>query len=218
MKTKTTHALSMFPPLLSLALLCGCFSGKGAQQKALAQKRTFIPLVEAPAPATQAPLFGALKIRPFKVLPPYDARNFVVRREGGETVLDFYNGWLASPAELIRVQATRYLEASGLFASVYDAGSGTSAPIGLEGLVGEFYLDYAGTSPAAVVKLRFLLLDERTPLFNVLFTSEKESRAPIIASEKNAASQAFSRALARALEALVKDLARAPLPPAAPRP
>lgn len=209
---------AVIPLLLALTLLCGCFSGKGAQQKALAQKRTFIPLVAAPPPSAQAPLFDAVKIRPFKVLPPYDARNFVVQRDGGETVLDFYNGWLAAPADLLRVQATRYLEASGLFASVYDTGSGTATPLGLEGTVGELYLDYTGPSPAAVVRLRLLILDERTPLFTVLFTAEKESRVPIAASEKNAASQAFSRALTQTLEALVKDLARAPLPPAAPRP
>jgi len=206
-------------PFLMVAmagLLAGCFGGKAAQQHALAQKRTFVPVADAAQAVTPSPGFAAVKIRPFRVLPPFDACAFIVRRAGGEFAADFYNGWLVPPQELVRVQTARYLEESRLFAAVYDMGCGTVAPLGLEGVVSELYLDYAGDQPAAVVTLRLLILDEQSPSFSVRHTSEKTARVTFDAAGKNAASQAFGKALTQALEALAKDLAQAPLPRASP--
>ena len=201
---------------ISLALLmagllaAGCLGGRHAQRQALAQKRTFVPLAGAAKPLAPAPRAAAVKVRAFRALPPFDARAFIVRRPGGEFAADFYNGWLAAPHELIRVQATRYLEASGLFAAVYDSASGTVAPLGLEGLVTELYLDYSGAAPAAVVALRLLVLDERTPSFTVLATHEAQARVAYTPGAPAAASEAFGQALTQTLEALAAALAEAP--------
>jgi len=201
---------------ISLALLmagllaAGCLGGRHAQRQALAQKRTFVPLAGAAKPLAPAPRAAAVKVRAFRALPPFDARAFIVRRPGGEFAADFYNGWLAAPHELIRVQATRYLEASGLFAAVYDSASGTVAPLGLEGLVTELYLDHSGDAPAAVVTLRLLVLDERTPSFTVLATHEAQARVAYTPSAPAAASEAFGQALTQTLEALAAALAGAP--------
>ena len=188
-------------PMTAL-LLAGCFAGKGAQQQAAAQKRTFVPVAAAAQPVNPAPGFAAVKIRPFRALPPYDARTFIVRRAGGEFAADFYNGWLVQPQELIRVQASRYLEESRLFRAVYDASSGTLAPMSIEGVVSELYLDYADGKPAAVVTLRLLVLNEKSPDFTVLFTAEKSARVTFDPAAANAASQAFGNALTQTLEAL----------------
>ncbi|HQL50231.1 MAG TPA: hypothetical protein PLR91_03465 [Kiritimatiellia bacterium] len=201
---------------ISLALLmagllaAGCLGGRHAQRQALAQKRTFVPLAGAAKPLAPAPRAAAVKVRAFRALPPFDARAFIVRRPGGEFAADFYNGWLAAPHELIRVQATRYLEASGLFAAVYDSASGTVAPLGLEGLVTELYLDHSGDAPAAVVTLRLLVLDERTPSFTVLATHEAQARVAYTPGAPAAASEAFGQALTQTLEALAAALAAAP--------
>jgi len=201
---------------ISLALLmagllaAGCLGGRHAQRQALEQKRTFVPLAGAAKPFAPAPRAAAVKVRAFRALPPFDARAFIVRRPGGEFAADFYNGWLAAPHELIRVQATRYLEASGLFAAVYDSASGTVAPLGLEGLVTELYLDHSGDAPAAVVTLRLLVLDERTPSFTVLATHEAQARVAYTPSAPAAASEAFGQALTQTLEALAAALAAAP--------
>lgn len=201
---------------ISLALLmagllaASCLGGRHAQRQALAQKRTFVPLAGAAKPLAPAPRAAAVKVRAFRALPPFDARAFIVRRPGGEFAADFYNGWLAAPHELIRVQATRYLEASGLFAAVYDSASGTVAPLGLEGLVTELYLDHSGDAPAAVVTLRLLVLDERTPSFTVLATHEAQARVAYTPSAPAAASEAFGQALTQTLEALAAALAAAP--------
>ena len=192
--------------------LSGCFGGKAAQQQALAQKRTFIPLAGAAQPLSPSPAFAAVKVRPFRAMPPFDGRSFIVRRADGEFAADFYNGWIALPNELIRVQTARYLEEAKLFSAVYDSGCGTAAALGLEGIVSELYLDCAGPAPAAVVTLRLLVLDEQTPAFRVLFTAEKQARVNVASSSPSAASQAFGKALTQALEALVHELAAAPLP------
>jgi len=191
-------------------LAAGCLGGRHAQRQALAQKRTFVPLAGAAKPLAPVPRAAAVKVRAFRALPPFDARAFIVRRPGGEFAADFYNGWLAAPHELIRVQATRYLEASGLFAAVYDSASGTVAPLGLEGLVTELYLDHSGDAPAAVVTLRLLVLDERTPSFTVLATHEAQARVAYTPSAPAAASEAFCQALTQTLEALAAALAGAP--------
>ena len=146
--------------LAAVLPLAGCLGGKSAQLQAAAQKRTFVPVASAAHPVSPAPGFAAVKIRPFRALPPFDARTFIVRRAGGEVAADFYNGWVVAPQELVRAQAQRYIEEAGLFAAVYDAASGTSAPLSVEGTVSELCLDYSGAEPAAVVSLRLLVLDK----------------------------------------------------------
>lgn len=197
---------------LLAGLLAGCFGGTSAQQQARVQKRTFAPVAGAARAVSPSPGFAAVKVRAFRALPPFDARTFIVRRPGGEFAADFYNGWVVSPQELLRVQTARYLEGARLFAAVYDAGCGTAAPLGLEGVVSELCLDYTGERPAAVVTLRLLVLDERTPEFTVLYTDEKGARVAFDPAAPTAASQAFGQALTQALEALTQALAQAPLP------
>ena len=192
-----------------LLLVTGCFTSTRTQQAA-AQKRSFIPVA---APATpQAPRFAALKFRSFRTQPPFDGHTFIIRRPAGEFISDFYNTWIAPPGDLIRAQTARYLEESRLFSAVYDTSSGTLTPLGLEGVVSELYLDFTGAKPAAVVTLRLLVLDERSPGFTVLFSAEKTGRVEFDALDKSAPSPAFGAALTQALGSLTQALAAANLP------
>ena len=186
----------------------GCVSvPSGDDQRAAAeQKRTYLPEAEMPAAAAGQARFGEVKVRAFRGLPPFNAASFVVKRANGETVLDFYNAWVGPPHELIRVQAARYLERAGLFGAVYDAGSGTSAPLGLEGTVCELFLDCRGEKPAAVVTLRLVVLDEQSPTFTVLCSAEKTGRAACDAEGRDGIARAFNAALTQALAALVQEL------------
>ena len=198
--------------LASSLLLAGCLSGsRQAQREALTQKRTFVPLAGPAKPLSPAHRAAAVKVRAFRAQPPFDARHFIVRRPGGEFAADYYNGWLAAPHELIRVQATRYIEASGVFEAVYDSASGTVAPLGLEGLVTELYLDHTGDTPAVVVTLRLLVLDERAPSFTVLATHEAQARVAYTPGTPSAASEAFGQALTQVLEKLTTDLSTSKL-------
>jgi ABC-type uncharacterized transport system auxiliary subunit len=197
-------------------LLAGCLGSSSSQQQAAARKRTFVPVAAAAPRLATAPRFAALKVRACRVLPPFDARAFIVRRAGGEVVEDYYNGWIAPPQDLLRVQVARHLEQAGLFEAVVDAAAATQTPLGLEAVASDLCLDFTGERPAATVTLRLLLLDDRTPTFTVLFTEERTGRAPFDAADPAAPAQAFGQALTQALEALEKALASAPLPPARP--
>lgn len=193
-------------------LLTGCLARRGVQMQALAQKRTFAPIAAPASRVAAAPVFPAIKLRPFRALPPFDVRTFIVRRAGGEFAADFYNGWIVAPQDLIRVQTQRYLEEAGLFAAVYDVSSGTLARLSAEGIVSELFLDYTGEKPAAVVTLRLLVLDEHASDFTVLFTAEKSARVTFETADKIAPSKAFGAALTQTLELLTQALTAAPLP------
>jgi len=185
----------------------GCVgSSSDAQRQAVEQKRTYLLEAGMPAAKTAHARFDVVKVRAFRGMPPFNSTSLVVKRANGETVLDFYNAWVAPPHELVRVQATRYLEQTGLFRAVYDATSGTVASIGLEGTVCELFLDCRSEKPAAVVTLRLALLDERSTEFAVLCAAEKTARADYDPTREDGIAQAFNTALTHALEALAKEL------------
>lgn len=196
--------------IASLSLfLTGCFGSSRTQPTSL-QKRAFLPLV-TPA-AAQTTRFAAIKIRTFRTLPPFDARTFIVRRPGDEFVCDAYNTWIAPPNDLIRAQTARYLEETHLFSAVYEASSGTLPPLGLEGVISELYLDFTGKKPVAVVTLRLLVLNEKTPAFTVLFSAEKTARVAFDPSDKGSLSKVFGQALTQALEDWTHTLMETSLP------
>jgi len=193
-------------------LLAGCLGTAASQQQAAARRRTFILEAAPAAPLVPAPRFAAIKVRSCRALPPFDSRAFIVRRAAAETVEDYYNGWLAAPQDLVRAQAGRRLEQTGLFEAVRDAYAATRAPLALEITVSELCLDFSGDRPAAAVTLRYTVIDDRAPAFTALFSAERAGRAPFDADDPSAPALAFGQALSQALAALEQALASASLP------
>ena len=101
------------------------------------------------------------------------------------------------------------LVASGLVA-VLAGCAGTGSATGP--LPGAQRVGIPTCSLRAVVTLRLLVLNERSPEFTVLFTAEKSARVSFDPAAATAASQAFGTALTQTLEALTRALAAAPLP------
>ena len=191
----------------------GCVSSSSdAQRKVSEQKRTYLLEADVSAVTAREARFGEAKLRSFRGLAPFGSANVVVRRASGETVLDFYNAWVAAPHELARVQVARYLERAGLFRAVHDAASGTLAPLGIEGSVCELCLDCRGEVPTAVVTLRLVLLDERTTAFTVLGSAEGSGRVEYDAAREDGIPRAFNAALTMALDALARELAELDVP------
>ena len=196
--------LVRYAALAALVAASGCFFSSGRQELAKECKRCFVPEISLPDQAGAA-RFPEIKLRPFRAMPPFDSRQFVVRRNGGEYAADYYRAWLGAPEDLVAVQTARYLEASGLFKAVYDPGCGTLTSLGLEGVLTELALDYrAPQAPVARVGLRLAVLDERSPSFTVLFTAEESASAPIAGND---ASKAVSAALEETLKRLVARFA-----------
>ncbi|MCL1921383.1 MAG: hypothetical protein FWG50_09965 [Kiritimatiellaeota bacterium] len=188
------------------ALGVGCSSSADIQRKAAEQKRTWLLEADTSAVAARAARFDEIKMRAFRGLPPFNTASLVVKRANGETVLDFYNAWVAAPHEMARVQAARYLEKTGLFRAVHDGASGALPPLGLEGTLCELFLDCRGARPEAVVTLRLVVLDERAPSFTVVCSAERTARAVYDAAREDGIADAFTAALTLALDALAQEL------------
>jgi len=195
-----------------LLLLSGCISSD-AQLVAVHQKRSYALQANLPAKPMATPRFENLKMLSFNSQPPFDSGNLIVKRANGETVADYYSTWIASPHELIRVQAMDYLRKSGLFKSVYDSASGALAPMGLEGTVEEILLDFRKERPMAIITLRLSIVDETAPAFTLLWSSEATGSVPLESSDPADLVAAFDKALTQSLSKLTRDLEKSTLQP-----
>jgi ABC-type uncharacterized transport system auxiliary subunit len=189
---------------LTTLLLAGCISSD-AQHDAVGQKKSYALEAAIPRTTIPTPCFGPLKILSFKSQPPFEANNLIVRRANGETVMDYYTTWIAAPHELIRVQTMSYLRKTGLFKAVYDSTSGSRAQTGLEGTVEQILLDCHAENPTALITLRFTIIDETTPDFTVLWSTETTGRSKVEAGPL-AIIDAFDKALSKALEQMTHEL------------
>ncbi len=206
-----SHIISV-APLFALAtfLLAGCISSD-AQHEAVGQKKSYALEAATPQTPIQTPRFGPLKILSFKSQPPFEANNLVVKRANGETVMDYYTTWITAPHELIRVQTMGYLRKTGLFKAVYDSNSGSLAQAGLEGTVEQITLDCRTENPTAVITLRFTIIDETTPDFTVLWSTETTGRSKVETGPL-AIIAAFDKALTQALAQMTRELDKATFP------
>lgn len=188
-----------------LVLLSGCISSD-SQVIAVSQKKSYALQANLPAKPVETPRFSNLKMLSFNSQPPFDTGNLIVKRANGETVMDYYTSWIASPHELIRVQSMNYLRKSGLFKAVYDSSSGALAPMGLEGTVEEILLDFHKERPVAVITLRFTLVDETAANFTMLWSGEAKGSAPLESSDSSNIAASFDAALTQALSKLTAEL------------
>lgn len=122
--------------------------------------------------------------------------------------MDYYTTWIAAPHELIRVQTMSYLRKTGLFKAVYDSNSGSLAQAGLEGTVEQITLDCRTENPTAIITLRFTIIDETTPDFTVLWSTETTGRSKVETGTL-AIISAFDKALTQALEQMTHELNKA---------
>ena len=188
-----------------LILLSGCISSD-SQLIAVSQKKSYALQANLPAKPVETPRFSNLKMLSFNSQPPFDTGNLIVKRANGETVMDYYTSWIASPHELIRVQSMNYLRKSGLFKSVYDSSSGVLAPMGLEGTVEQILLDFRKERPMAVITLRFTLVDETAADFTMLWSGEATGSSPLESSDSSNIAASFDVALTQALSKLTTEL------------
>jgi len=204
-----TFSFSLFT--FFFLLFSGCISSD-AQLTAVNHKRSYALEAASPTPVARDPRFGPLKILSFRSQPPYEANNLIVQRANGETVMDYYTSWIASPHELIRVQSMNYLRKTGLFKAVYDSNSGSLADTGLEGTVEAITLDCRTDKPVAVITLRLTMIDETAPEFTILWSAEATGRTTVETMDPRALVSAFDKALTLALEQLTRQLEKASFP------
>ena len=149
----------------------------------------------------------ALRVRRLQVVNPYSGTAFVYRRPGGAFHTDYYNGFIAPPAELLTGALIDWLSHAGGFATVTDAASSVPARYVLEGNVTALYGDYTDRkAPKAVIRIKVFVLDEQARGSRLAFQKEYEATAPIQPASVPSLVDGWNKAARSVLEQLGADL------------
>jgi ABC-type uncharacterized transport system auxiliary subunit len=164
-------------------------------------------LAPPPQARTEGASLGSVLVRGASAVRPFDAQGFVYRLSNGQWRIDAYNGFLASPPDMITEAVTQAFAGSGRFSVVADAGLGTQTDLTLETVVQEFYADFTDrAAPIAVVHVRTYVLDRRTGRGEVLRQIDGRASEPLADGSPKAVVDALSKATAEAIAAVVVQL------------
>lgn len=149
----------------------------------------------------------ALRVRRLHVANPYGGTAFVYRTAGGAFRTDYYNGFIAPPAELLTGALVDRLSRAGGFATVIDSTSSVPARYTLEGNVTAIFGDYAdGKAPKAVVRMKVFVLDEQAGGSRLAFQKEYDATAPVRPASVPSLVDGWNRAIRSVLDQLEADL------------
>jgi len=179
-------------------------------------KQTFLltasrPEASAPAPAANPGPTGTLKVLPFSVTAPYNAKSMVYREGDVRFEADYYNEWFAAPAAMLTDRTAAWLAKSGVFAKVLPPTSGLEGTLELEGIVVELMGDYRDKAkPLAAVAIQFHCSDVATG--KLVYDRLVRETSPLSERTPEALARGVDVALARILTRLENDLRQASLP------
>jgi cholesterol transport system auxiliary component len=182
-------------------------AGCGALRREYPERQQFV--LEVTPPETSDPPAGApvLGVSRFRTSPLLAGTSFVYRTGDQTFESDFYNVFWTPPAAMVANETGRWLRASGIFGEVVDPTSLTPRAYALEGAIAELYGDYRTPGqPAAVMGLRFALMDVQGKEPKVLFHKDYSVSHPIAAGTPSALAAGWNEELAEILAALESDL------------
>jgi cholesterol transport system auxiliary component len=192
--------------LLLLALLCllsGCLSRPPLHTQTVA----FDPPAGS-VPKESARSERVVTIRSMRVAAPFEDRSLVYRVGDFSYESDPYAAFLVSPAESLRVPIRSWMRQSDLFRSVVEPGSALRPNTMAEITVVELYGDFR-PDPAAVLTLRFVLLDSPEGIPGKLVFEQEYSRRVVLKDRNaNALMTGWNEALNQILGQLGSDLRR----------
>jgi cholesterol transport system auxiliary component len=156
---------------------------------------------------TASAAMPALRVRRLQVANPYAGTAFVYRTPGGAFRTDYYNGFIAPPAELLTGALVDWLSRAGGFATVTDAASTVPARYVLEGNVTALFGDYTDRkAPKAVIRIKIFVLDEQARGSRLAFHKEYEASAAIQPASVPSLVDGWNKALRSVLEQVQADL------------
>jgi uncharacterized lipoprotein YmbA len=190
-----------------LALLAGCT----ALNRPYPAKRCFaLEITQCPERISQ-PASATVRVRQFRVAPPYNTAPFVYKLGEAEFKYDYYDEFIAPPAELVTQQAAAWLCDSGAFRTTCAGSSAADHDLVLEAVVTSLYGDYTNVSaPQAVLAIHFFLLADNGPRTCVVFDRAYSERVSLDGHEPDALVRGWSQGLQRILTSLAADLRAAP--------
>jgi ABC-type uncharacterized transport system auxiliary subunit len=153
-----------------------------------------------------------LRVETIRVARPFDSTTFVYKIGSSEYTHDYYNGFIVSPERIIASQLTDWLASSRIFASVIDGGSAADYQLSLESNVTALYGDYSKPKhPAAVIEIRFFMIDEREGRYRVVFEKTYRESEPVAGNKPQQLVDAWAVAYKRLLMALLEDMRQPPV-------
>ncbi len=190
-----------------LALLAGCT----ALNRPYPAKRCFaLELTQRPERLSQ-PTSATMRVRQFRVSPPYHQTQFIYRLGEGEFKCDYYDEFIAPPAELLTDRAIAWLCDSGAFRSTCAGSSAADHDLVLEAIVTSLYGDYTNpAAPQAVLAIHFFVLAEEGTPTNVIFDRTYSEQVALGDSDPDTLVRGWSQGLQRILTSLEADLRAAP--------
>jgi len=163
-----------------------------------------------PSPAAMAipksPHPERLRVERVRVAAAYDRAALVYRLDAVRYISDPYHTFLADPGPMLSNRIAEWLAAAGLFKAVDAPGGSAPAPWVLETTVTELYGDFENDNPAAVMSIRFTIIDEGSARPKVAYESSLSRRVPVSRATPEALVSGYGRALADILTQLAADL------------
>ena len=149
------------------------------------------------------------------VASPFDAQTFFYKRAGLQYEMDYYNGFIAPPEQLLGGSLRAWLSQSGLFTAVVGPGGRLNPQYVLEGNVTELCGDYSDAkAPKARMAVSFFFVDIRPVDGQIVFQKSYQATAPISGAGPDAIAAALNAAYKTILVELTDDLARVDYAPA----
>ena len=170
-----------------------------------------------PSPAALAvpkpPHPERLRVERVRIAAAYDRTALVYRLNAVRYVSDSYHSFLADPGPMLSNRIAEWLAAAGLFKAVDAPGGAAPAPWVLEATVTELYGDFevGGDNPAAVMSIRFTIIDERSARPKVVYERSLSRRVPVSRAAPEALVSGYGMALADILTQLATDLSNSTL-------
>lgn len=164
--------------------------------------------IEPPPPALDlARSAGTLRMGKVRVAPAFAGKPLVLRVDEVRYETDFYNAFLAEPADLVGAAMADWLDRSGPFRTVTQPGTRTPADYALEATVTELYGDFRpGLTPTAVMTVQFTLVDLRGVTLRVALERTIGRRIPLPEATPEALARGYGIALGKILDALAPEL------------
>jgi len=193
--------------LLTCSVLAGCISfSKPYPSKSLHG----LHLGDPPASASPAGR-AIIRVERAEIVEPFDGSAFVYRVGESTFTGDYYNGFVARPANLLTAELSAFLARSGVFSAVVSGDSVAEHRLALETRVTSMYGDYRpGRKPEAVVAAHFFVLDQAGGRSTVLFDRDYSLVTSIEQEGPGALIRAWETGWTRLLGQLVTDLSDAP--------
>jgi len=197
---KTRNHLLLAIASVSVLLTSGCVK---LWQKNLDIK-TYMVEAQRPGEPRSAVQPGKLWIDQVTVLPPYNVRNLVMRRNDVEFETSYYTELLLSPSENFRNNFYSWLADSGLFEEVAVA-ERNGMTHRLVATVMKFYGDMEAGQ--AVLKIKVTLIDEKTRGIGVMLSKDFEQHVDVPDFSADNLIRAYDQALSLILTDCESDMA-----------